>query len=277
MFLHDIKDIKNGRIITRDAEYENYYDVGKDVGLSGEKLIQYVDYMRQRWPNKEKNPLELQGYCKDWARRFLNGMAWKLSDLEGQKILERMGIYDSKTKDATYYITIKEGGGRKASYENHELIASDDSDAIRKAKQQYDSPDRGEIITLSKTSGGPAIWTIKGTSDRALDSKTKDGGKQNFDYKGFKIIIEDLENGRWHWAIYKGFKKLDEAVESSFQNAKQYAEDEIEMRMMRGNYDSKTKDEQIAELESQKKEARKQGYGTDAYEAKIEELQKDKY
>lgn len=75
-----------------DADYKDYYDVGKDVGLSGEKLIQYVEYMRQRWPEKEKVQGDLNGYCKEWARRFLKGDAWKLSDLSGQKILERMGI-----------------------------------------------------------------------------------------------------------------------------------------------------------------------------------------
>lgn len=77
MLLHDLKDIRNGRVITKDADYKNYYDVGKDVGLSGEKLIQYVEYMRQRWPEKEKSPLELSGYCKEWARRFADYRDWE--------------------------------------------------------------------------------------------------------------------------------------------------------------------------------------------------------
>lgn len=126
---------KIGNSKTKDADYKNYYDVGKDVGLSGEKLIQYVEYMRQRWPEKEKSPLELSGYCKEWARRFARGDAWKLSDLSGQRILERMGITDSKSvKDQIAELECQKEQAKKMGY------GTDAYDAhIEELKKQEDT------------------------------------------------------------------------------------------------------------------------------------------
>jgi len=210
MLLQDIKDIKNGRIIsgqrelTLDADYKNYYDVGRDVGLSGRQLDNYVNYMRERWPNKENSPAELEGYCKEWARRFLKGDAWKLSDLSGQRILERMGITDSKTKDDSEKFLTYDGG--------------------------------------MDWNWSEKMMTIKHIAKR--------NGKDISNETAEKILNKLREAN--DYSIYK----IKYELQQIFKNSKS------------------TKD-QIAELESQKEEAKKMGYGTDAYDAKIEALQKD--
>ena len=193
MLLHDIKGIKNGRIITKDtisktkdADYKNYYDVGRDVGLSGEKLIQYVEYMRQRWPNKENSPAELGGYCKEWARRFLKGDAWKLSDLEGQRILERMGITDSKsTKDADDIWAVV--------FENTVM-----------ATYPTESQARNFINRLHGTREDKQGYYVKQVDpkikqgDRVRDSKTKDATietyrRANISYEGDDIVAKTFK------------------------------------------------------------------------------------
>jgi hypothetical protein len=191
---------KIGGSKTKDADYKNYYDVGKDVGLSGEKLIQYVEYMRQRWPEKEKSPLELSGYCKEWARRFARGDAWKLSDLSGQRILERMGITDSKsTKDQIAELEcqkeqVKKMGYGTDAYDAHieELKKQEDTftqDPKTKDEKIPDDPFiKNQIIVAKKTlkMANPMLGVMGGmTKEEARqilkkygikveDSKTKD-------------------------------------------------------------------------------------------------------
>jgi len=298
MLLSDLKEIKDGRIImkgsfikdsriilkdgepkdskTKDADYKNYYDVGKDVGLSGEKLIQYVEYMRQRWPEKEKSPLELSGYCKEWARRFARGDAWKLSDLSGQRILERMGITDSKsTKDQIAELECQKEQAKKMGY------GTDAYDAhIEELKKQEDTftqdpktkdekiPDdpfiKNQIIVAKKTlkMANPMLGVMGGmTKEEARqilkkygikveDSKTKDDYTYPEDFIQFGWNLR--QNGSKLIAT-RGALKYEGSPYEIVPKLKRWLTD-YTLEQKYGSKDSKTKDD------SRSEEAYDEGY-----------------
>lgn len=63
--------------------------IGKEAGLKGKRLRVYTKYMKMRWGYKEEMEC-ISGYAKEWADRFLAGKEYSYSDLEGQRILNKI-------------------------------------------------------------------------------------------------------------------------------------------------------------------------------------------
>ena len=115
---------------------------------------------------------------------------------------------------------------------------------------------------------------VSGQKELTLDSKTKD------DREPDQSDIEAAQRGNnmvgMSVADLNDLVRLMEgkptfAAKVTVIAAKQM----IAAKKRMGAGDSKSTKDQIAELEEQKEQARKQGYGTDAYDAQIKALQKD--
>lgn len=69
----------------------NSYQLFADYYITDEKLADmYVLYMMERWSDTEKQKC-YDGYAKEWINRFLNGIAYQMSDGVGRAILNRLG------------------------------------------------------------------------------------------------------------------------------------------------------------------------------------------
>jgi hypothetical protein len=248
MFLHDIKDIKNGRVITRDSV--------------DTIVIQYTleDIRNGKNPNQAfADALEDQNYYGSKSESQRQEMANYLRNKHNVNINmaivnKLLGIKaeDSKTRDASE-IAIK----RKW----------DKLDMEQRAKA-FHIPIYSKMLSysrnnLSERDKGFILSNIG--IPRSFGSKTRDNYRGLQKYEGQIIYKDDSTNKYFTLGFELGAKRFNSIEEVKKAIDKKLSED------------SKTKDDQIAELKSQKEEARKQGYGTDAYEAKIEELQKDKY
>ena len=73
-----------------------YEETGKYAGLKGKNLTRYVAYMMTRWPkgihDSIYNPEGRTSvdYALEWAKRFLGGVEFQYSDIEGQQILREI-------------------------------------------------------------------------------------------------------------------------------------------------------------------------------------------
>lgn len=63
--------------------------VGKDAGLSGKDLSNFVSYVTKRGFTRDDY------YIREWAKRFANGREYAMSDAEGRKLLQSL---DNKYK-----------------------------------------------------------------------------------------------------------------------------------------------------------------------------------
>ena len=61
-------------------------EIGRENGLSGEKLDRYVQYIWARWPENIEKSYE-RSYLGEWARRFKNETEYQCSDDTGIKVL----------------------------------------------------------------------------------------------------------------------------------------------------------------------------------------------
>lgn len=51
----------------------------------------FIRYMRARWGDPDDEHIKcLCGYASEWAMRFADGVEWRCSNLEGQRILREM-------------------------------------------------------------------------------------------------------------------------------------------------------------------------------------------
>lgn len=107
---------------------------------------------------------------------------------------------------------------------------------------------------------------ISGQRELTLDSKTKDDNESQYYKEGYLVGVREKERGLTQ-PPYFGTKEREDWINGYLKG---YADSH-------GSSDSKSTKDQIAELESQKEEAKKMGYGTDAYDAKIKSLQKDAF
>lgn len=71
------------------GEMKSFREVGLAVGLKGNHLNLYVDYMTKRWAGEE-TILCQTGYASEWAERFLNNLEWECSDSQGQLVLKEL-------------------------------------------------------------------------------------------------------------------------------------------------------------------------------------------
>lgn len=66
-----------------------YEEVGKKAGLVGNRLNEYIEYMKTRWSDTETDKV-IFGYALEWAQRFMSGIEYQMSDSVGQRILENI-------------------------------------------------------------------------------------------------------------------------------------------------------------------------------------------
>ena len=71
--------MSNGRL------YPHLEKVGRDVGLEGRLLEIFLSYYTAR------HDIEGLEYAREWAQRFKDGVAYLAADLEGQRVLDRVG------------------------------------------------------------------------------------------------------------------------------------------------------------------------------------------
>lgn len=64
-----------------------YEVIAKDIELQDDLIQVYTEYMRTRWPGKEKQHADT-GYAAEWAMRFKQGRAYAASDSEGRRLLK---------------------------------------------------------------------------------------------------------------------------------------------------------------------------------------------
>lgn len=70
---------------------KTFEEVGKSAGLDSNTLKRYVYYLRVRWADEEDQQCkEEDGYAKEWALRFKEGIEFAKSDILGQALLHRM-------------------------------------------------------------------------------------------------------------------------------------------------------------------------------------------
>lgn len=65
---------------------KTYEEVANSVGLEGIKRERFLQYMKMRWEGTEEQKSS-DGYAEEWAWRFLNGLEYRCSDNEGQRVL----------------------------------------------------------------------------------------------------------------------------------------------------------------------------------------------
>ena len=66
-----------------------YEQVADHMGLTDPIRWRFLVYMSNRWPDTEAQK-SADGYAGEWAYRFLHGDEYVDSDLEGQRILQRI-------------------------------------------------------------------------------------------------------------------------------------------------------------------------------------------
>lgn len=67
---------------------ETYKELAILNNMSKLMRIKYLKYMKERWGSPEAEKLNCMcGYAQEWADRFLQGIAYQSSDIEGQAIL----------------------------------------------------------------------------------------------------------------------------------------------------------------------------------------------
>lgn len=250
MLLHDLKDVKNGRVISGQKELTLDEDYG------GRTL--YVYQLGSTFKGKlHANPttypvvsLSTKEEIKKWAKE--NNFAE----------VRFMNVTDSKTKDEGH--TVQYNGwkinlvNRGSHWEGEafhnenmrkKMLSSEGSDFSRVKQDLMNQIDMQTNDSKTKdkgvfSPGQPVYWTYGWSIRNAVIVKK---------------ISSDRYDIKWNNGIFE--VNVDDLFDDK-EAAKKYIGD------------SKTKD-QIAELESQKEQAKKMGYGTDAYDAVIKDLQKD--
>lgn len=222
MFLHDIKDIKNGRIITKDtaddSSSEKAYDEGYKAARKGEPISSnpYQDVSKSGYGDLKES----------WNDGWKNGKS----------------SVDSKSKDDGGGALPPSGGLPKISGNSPIRLDGAPDDDSKQTKDTYFS--KGDSFTASADAQG----LKKGESYTIVD-----------------VEVDTAHSGPWGNIVNYKVQPVAGGAAVWVGN--------LQLLASKVSKDSKTKD-QIAELESQKEEAKKKGYGTDAYDAAIEELKK---
>lgn len=241
MLLQDIKNIKNGRIISGQRE------LTLDADYRGRTL--YVYQLGSTFKGKlHADPtvfpvvsLSTKEEIDKWAKE--NGFAE----------VRFMNTLDSKTKDDSESQQYKEGY----------LVGVREKTRGLTQPPYFGTKEREDWIE----------GYLKGYADshNSNDSKTKDGGMDwNWSEKMMTIKHIAKRNGK------DISNETAEKILNKLREANDYSIYRIKYELQQIFKDSKSTKDQIAELECQKEEAKKKGYGTDAYDAKIKSLQKDK-
>jgi len=74
-------------------ENKTYNKIAEANNMPEPMKTRYIAYMRLRWGNPEDEELKCQvGYAQEWADRFLEGIEYECSDIEGQRILKEIDL-----------------------------------------------------------------------------------------------------------------------------------------------------------------------------------------
>jgi len=68
---------------------KTFDEVATEAGLDLKTTYRFCRYMRARWADEEVTQC-LVGYAHEWAMRFKSGTEYDASDIEGQRVLERI-------------------------------------------------------------------------------------------------------------------------------------------------------------------------------------------
>jgi hypothetical protein len=66
----------------------NYREVADKYNMQGKIRERFLKYMETRWP--EPNEKSQVGYAGEWAVRFINGIEFEKSDMEGKEVLRQI-------------------------------------------------------------------------------------------------------------------------------------------------------------------------------------------
>lgn len=79
----------------------SYEEVGNSCGLDLETLDLFTRYMRYRWGDTEKQKCA-DGYAREWALRFLDGIEFEMSDIFGKRALYELDTVKYEFKYLSY-------------------------------------------------------------------------------------------------------------------------------------------------------------------------------
>ena len=76
-----------------------YKDAAKTLGkIDGAR---FIAYMTMRWAKEEEIQC-MSGYASEWADRFLNGVEYQSSDLEGLRVLKQIDCCENCHERLTF-------------------------------------------------------------------------------------------------------------------------------------------------------------------------------
>lgn len=70
---------------------KTFREVGAEEGLEGFRLERFVLYMKKRWAKEESMQCQT-GYAAEWAQRFMNGIEYSASDIDGRAVLQKIDM-----------------------------------------------------------------------------------------------------------------------------------------------------------------------------------------
>ena len=73
----------------KETTEERAVCVGEEHGLHGDKLKDFVKYVRERFENHLKSSYGMR-YIDTWASRFEDDIEFMFSDLEGRRLLKKL-------------------------------------------------------------------------------------------------------------------------------------------------------------------------------------------
>lgn len=259
MLLQDVKEIKNGRIISGQKELvldsKTNDDWRKGYNIITKRLAGIDQYYWFAYANKGEHQLQARGVTEEEA---LN------------KIKEQVKKYgkDSKTKDVSP-LEILEEVWASIPYSKTKKITEHRVGSNAGLEEMKEFVQKAQARGVSNSLIQKFLFN---------DSKTKDGTRPSDDIvaKWKPKAPGNLRNHpMWNPVDYAYFRNKgdsDEQIKIFWERDYKRGKGPVTWER-----DSKSTKDQIAELESQKEEAKKKGYGTDAYDAKIKSLQKDAF
>lgn len=147
-----------------------------------------------------------------------------------------------------------------------DVISKDDDFMSESERAEFMKNYNREMDIAVKNGNSAEIMRLKRLMEKAVQEGQKIGDFKTKDDWG-DILQDKIER-----AIKEN--KSEYEINKLKEDLKQWIKDQRQLQGGRIK-DSKSVKDQIAELESQKEQAKKMGYGTDAYDAAIANLQKD--
>lgn len=308
MLLHDLKDVRNGRVITKDVISRDFVrpglvEIGKTlfyhgregdvISVSGDNIVLDIDgeiykvkasecsagttgdsktkdkgvfspgqpvYWTYGW--KIRNAVIVKKISSDrYDIKWNNGIfEVNVDDLFDDKEAAKKYIGDSKTKDEGHTVQYN---GWKINLVN------------RGSHWEGEAFHNENMRKKMLSSEGSDFSRVKQDLMNQIDMQTNDSKTKDVwidDYRGYEISVREYGKDVFEFTIQKNGREIYKGVQETLLGARITARRLIDQNKVK---DSKSVKDQIAELECQKEQAKKQGYGTDAYDAAIAELQKD--